>query len=127
VLFFAAAISQQQLTAEQPLPGQAVLLFAAAITQQQLTAEQPLQGQAVLAAFLHLPLLNRACPRAPLLHLTLGKTSIRTDPLVFGFSLVPMANISVVFVLCYSVYHERKMRCGNDNRIIKRYRTRLLC
>jgi hypothetical protein len=79
---------QQELTAEQPLPGQAVLLFSATITQQQLTAEQPMPGQAVLlfcschysttahsraayarpggAAFLQLPLLNSSSQQSSL-------------------------------------------------------------
>jgi hypothetical protein len=101
--FFAAAITQQQLTAEQPVPGQALLhfcschystaahsraayarpgfagcFFATTITQQQLTAELPMPGQAVLIFSSYQ--YSRDHAPVPLLQLTLGKTPIGAGP-----------------------------------------------
>jgi hypothetical protein len=47
-------------------PGGAGCFFAATITQQQLTAAQPMPGQAVLAAFLQLLLLNSSSQQSSL-------------------------------------------------------------
>jgi hypothetical protein len=121
--FFAAAVTQQQLTAEQPLPGQVVLLFCSchySTAAHSSAAYARLIGAGVDsraacqvrrrwllfcschystaahsraayarpggAAFFSYHYSTDHAP-VPLLQLTLGKTPIRADPLVFCFSL----------------------------------------